>query len=75
MGLLTQEVEAKYQKAKALIAAKMPLTVLPGSFTSPSGPVLGLTLVDTIHVNAQLDAIEDCLEAIVKTLKKLEDRK
>jgi len=75
MGLIAQEVEQKYFKAKAMISAKMPLTVLPGAFITPTGPVMGVTMVDTPHINGQLDAIEDCLEAIVKALKRLEDRK
>ena len=75
MGLIAQDVENKYLKAKAMIAAKLPLTVLPGAFITPTGPVMGVTLVDTPHINGQLDAIEDCLEAILKAIKKLEDRK
>jgi hypothetical protein len=75
MGLIAQDVENKYQTAKAMIAARLPLTVLPGSFTTPTGPVMGVTMVDTPHINQQMDAIEDCLEAIVKAIKKLEDRK
>ncbi len=76
MGLIAQDVEQKYLIAKGMIAAKLPLTVMPGSFITPQGgPVLGTTMVDTPHLNQQLDAIEDCLEAIVKAIKKLEDRK
>ena len=75
MGLIAQDVENKYIKAKAMIAAKLPLTVLPGTLFSPSGPVGGVAMVDTPNINAQMDAIEDCLEAILKAIKKLEDRK
>jgi hypothetical protein len=75
MGLIAQDVEAKYFRAKGMIAAKLPLTVLPGALTTPAGPVMGVTMVDTPNINGQMDAIEDCLEAIVKALKKLEDRK
>jgi hypothetical protein len=75
MGLIAQDVEAKYWKAKAMIAAKLPLTVLPGGLVSPTGPVIGVTMVDTPNINGQMDAIEDCLEAILKAIKKLEDRK
>jgi hypothetical protein len=75
MGLIAQEVEGRYQKAKAMIAAKLPLTVLPGGLVTPTGPVMGVTMVDTPHINSQMDAIEDCLEAILKAIKKLEDRK
>jgi hypothetical protein len=75
MGLIAQDVENKYFKAKAMIAAKLPLTVLPGTLFSPSGPVGGVAMVDTPNINAQMDAIEDCLEAILKAIKKLEDRK
>jgi hypothetical protein len=75
MGLIAQDVEQKYLKAKAMIAAKLPLTVLPGAFVTPAGPVMGMTMVDTPQINQQMDAIEDCLEAILKAIKKLEDRK
>ena len=75
MGLIAQDVESKYLRAKGMIAAKLPLTVLPGAFVTPTGPVMGVTLVDTPHINGQLDAIEDCLEAILKAIRKLEDRK
>jgi hypothetical protein len=75
MGLITQEVEGKYQKAKAMISAKIPLTVLPGGLMTTTGPVMGVSMVDTPQINQQMDAIEDCLEAIVKAIRKLEDRK
>ncbi len=75
MGLIAQDVEAKYMKAKAMISAKVPLMVQPGGFITPAGPVTGVAMVDTPSINAQMDAIEDCLEAILRAIKKLEDRK
>jgi hypothetical protein len=75
MGLIAQEVEQKYLRAKGTIAAKLPLTILPGGFVTNMGPVMGMTIADTPNINGQMDAIEDCLEAIVKAIKKLEDRK
>lgn len=77
MGIITQEVEQKYLKAKAMISAKPPqLVPATGLISLPlGGAVQGHAVVDLHHVNTQMDAIEDCLEAIVKALKKLEDRK
>ena len=39
------------------------------------GIVTGHAMIATPQINSQMDAIEDCLDAIVKALKKLEDRK
>ncbi len=75
MGVISQEVERELFKVKAQISAKLPLTVQPAGLMTTTGPVMGVAMVDTPHINQQMDAIEDCLEAIVKALKKLEERK
>jgi len=75
MGLIAQEAEIQLMKVHAIIAGKAPEMVQPnGLFTGPhGGPVQGTLPLNLPHANAKFDAIEDCLEAIVKALKKLED--
>jgi hypothetical protein len=77
MGMIAQEVERELIKAKAMISAKMPLIMEPAGLLAPpmGGIVTGHAMIATPQINSQMDAIEDCLDAIVKALKKLEDRK
>ena len=77
MGMIAQEVEQKYFKAKAMISAQIPLAVPVTTLIAPpmGGPVQGVLMIDMHHVYTQLDAIDDVLEAMVKAIKKLEDRK
>ena len=76
MGKISRDLDVEISRVAALLNAHIPMQV-PGNGLSVGphgGPVVGMAIVSTSHLNGQMDAIYRCLKEIGDAIKQLDEQ-
>lgn len=73
MGLITEELNQKVVPACAMLQVNPPLLSNGSGLSSPSGPVVGLTVIPTDNMTEQMHQIANALTAVAMAVRKLEE--